>query len=143
MTGVVLAAGVVGWRHISLFHRFFSRARWEPGALGRIVFRLAVRWVPADQSLVLLMDDTLAPKHGKAIALGWMHHDPLLSTVRKAFASFGHVWVILALWVPLPFGPRGGPKCVAVPLCSGWTSAVGAATAPWKSGLAPLVAQLV
>jgi hypothetical protein len=116
VTAVALAAGVVGWRHVSVFHRFFSRARGEPDALGRIVFRLALAWSPADQPLVALVDDTLARKGGKAIALGSMHHDPLLSTVRKAFCSFGHVWVVLALWVPLPVGPRGGPKGVAIPV---------------------------
>jgi hypothetical protein len=116
VTGVALATGVVGWRHFGVWHRFFSRARWEPDALGRILFRLALAWVPADQPLYVLVDDTLARKQGKAIALGSMHHDPLLSTVRKAFASFGHVWVIVAVWVPLPFGARGGPKGVAVPV---------------------------
>jgi hypothetical protein len=115
VTAVALAAGVVGWWHFSVFHRFFSRARWDPQAVGKIVFRLALIWLPADQPLFLLVDDTLARKHGKAIALGSMHHDPLLSTVRKAFSSFGHVWVILALWVPLPFGPRGTAKGVAIP----------------------------
>jgi hypothetical protein len=45
-----------------------------------------------------------------------MHHDPLLSSVRKAFSRFGHVWVIVALWVPLPFGPGGGSKGIAIPL---------------------------
>jgi hypothetical protein len=116
VTGVALAAGVVGWWHFSVFHRFFSRAPWDLDALGQVVFRLALRWIPADQPLVLLVDDTLARKHGKAIALGSLHHDPLLSTVRKAFSSFGHVWVLLAVWVPLPFGPRGGLKGVAVPV---------------------------
>lgn len=84
--------------------------------MGHIVFRLALRWVPADQAVVLLGDDTLARKKGKAVALGSMHHDPLLSRVRKAFCSFGHVWVVLALWVPLPFGPDGAPKGIAVPV---------------------------
>src|SRR5438045_9569377 len=37
-----------------------------------------------------------------------MHHDPVLSTVRKPFFSFGHVWVVLALWVPLPMGRSRG-----------------------------------
>jgi hypothetical protein len=37
-----------------------------------------------------------------------MHHDPLLSSARKPFASFGHVWVVVALWVPLPFGSGRG-----------------------------------
>ena len=95
VTAVVLAAGAVGHWHVSVFHRFFSRARWDLDALGQVVFRLARRWVPTDEPLVVLVDDTLARKHGKAIALGSMHHDPLLSSVRKAFASFGHVWVCL------------------------------------------------
>lgn len=119
VTGVALAAGVVGqrsWRHISACHRFFARASWNADHLGLMVFRLALRWVPGEGPLVVLADDTLARKAGKAIALGSMHHDPLLSTVRKAFSRFGHVWVILALWVPLPFGPGGGSKGIAVPL---------------------------
>jgi hypothetical protein len=45
-----------------------------------------------------------------------MHHDPLLSTGRKAFSRFGHVWVVLAVWLPLPFGGVGGPRGVAVPV---------------------------
>jgi hypothetical protein len=116
VAAVLVAAGVVGRWHFGAVYRFFSRARWEPDALGRVVFRLALRFLPADQPLVVVGDDTLARKRGKAIALGSMHHDPLLSTVRKAFASFGHVWVVLALWVPLPFGPHRGAKGIAVPV---------------------------
>jgi hypothetical protein len=116
VTGVALAAGVVGWRHISGYHRFFARARWDPDAVGEAVFTLALHLIPAGCPLVLLVDDSLARKGGKAISLGAMHHDPLLSTGRKAFSRFGHVWVVVALWVPLPFGCVGGPRGVAVPL---------------------------
>src|SRR5438105_8634355 len=108
VTEVALAAGAIGARHISVFHRFFSRACWTLDALGRVVFTLALKWLPADQPLVVLGDDTLARKGGKSIALASMHHDPLLSSARKPFASFGHVWVVLALWVPLPFGSGRG-----------------------------------
>lgn len=72
--------------------------------------------MPADEPLTVLLDDTLARKGGKAIALGSMHHDPLRSSGHKAFASFGHVWVVVAVWVPLPFGPRGSAKGIAVPV---------------------------
>jgi len=113
ITAVALASGGVGGRHISVFHRFFSRATWSPDALGRVVFRLAVRWIPADQPLYLLVDDTLARKTGKGISLATMHHDPLLSSARRPFCSFGHVWVVLALWVPLPMG---GSRGFALPL---------------------------
>jgi hypothetical protein len=37
-----------------------------------------------------------------------MHHDPLLSRARKPFSRFGHGWVVLALWVPLPLGTGRG-----------------------------------
>ena len=118
ITGVAVAAGpgVVGWRHVSAFHRFFGRATWEPDALGKVVFTLALRVLPAGLPIILLVDDSLARKSGKAIALGSMHHDPLLSTRRRPFSRFGHVWVVVALWLPLPFGVVGGPRGVAVPL---------------------------
>jgi hypothetical protein len=108
LTGVALASGAVGEHHISVFHRFFSRASWTLDALGQVLFRLAVQWVPSDQPLVVLGDDTLARKGGKSIALASMHHDPLLSSAHTPFASFGHVWVVLAVWVLLPFGSGRG-----------------------------------
>ena len=113
ITAVAVASGGVDQHHISVFQRFFSRARWSLDALGQVVFRLALRWIPADQPLIVLIDATLARKTGKGISLATMHHDPLLSTARKPFCSFGHVWVVLALWVPLPMG---GTRGFALPL---------------------------
>jgi hypothetical protein len=108
ITAVAVAAGAVGQQHISVSHRFFARAQWSLDRIGQVLFLLARRWTPADQPLYMLGDDTLARKQGKCVALGAMHHDPLLSTGRKPFFSFGHVWVVLALWVPLPMGGRRG-----------------------------------
>jgi len=113
ITAVALASGAVDRRHISVFHRFFSRATWALDDLGWVLFRLAVAWVPAEAPLYMVLDDTLARKSGKGVALASMHHDPLLSTKRKPFFSFGHVWVVLALWVPLPPGTGRG---FAVPI---------------------------
>lgn len=113
VTAVAVAAGAVSRRHISVFHRFFGRARWSLDAVGHVVFTLALAWLPADQPLLVLIDDTLARKGGKGISLATMHHDPLLSSARKPFCSFGHVWVVLALWVPLPMG---GSRGFALPL---------------------------
>jgi hypothetical protein len=102
LTAVALASGAVGARHLSVFHRFFARAAWSLDAVGQVVFQQAVRWLPVEQPVYLLGDDTLARKSGKCVSLASMHHDPLLSTARKPFFSFGHVWVVLAVWVPLP-----------------------------------------
>jgi hypothetical protein len=113
ITGVALASGGLSGRHISVFHRFFTRATWSLDAVGQVVFRLALAWIPAEQPLYVLIDDTLARKTGKGVSLATMHHDPLLSSARKPFCSFGHVWVVLALWVPLPMG---GSRGFALPL---------------------------
>lgn len=113
ITAVAVASGAVEQQHISVFHRFFSRAQWSLDAIGHVLFVLALAWLPADGPLFVLLDDTLARKHGKGISLATMHHDPLLSTAKKPFCSFGHVWVVLALWVPLPMG---GSRGFALPL---------------------------
>lgn len=108
VTAVVIAAGAAGTRHISVFHRFFSHAHWGLDDLGRVIFQLTLPWLPPDQPLIVIIDDTLCRKGGKGICGASMHHDPLRSTTRKPFFSFGHVWVVLALWVPLPMGPIRG-----------------------------------
>ena len=113
ITAVAVASGGVDGCHISVFHRFFSRATWSLDALGQVVFHLALAWIPADQPPFILMDDTLARKTEKGVALATMQHDPLLSSARTSFCSFGHVWVVLALWVPLPMG---GTRGFALPL---------------------------
>src|SRR5581483_3332379 len=113
ITAVAVASGGVDRCHSSVFHRFFSRATWSLDALGQVVFRLALAWLPADQPLFVLLDDPLVRKTGKGIALATLHHDPLLSTVRKPVCSFGHVGVVLARWVPLPMG---GTRGFALPL---------------------------
>ncbi len=53
ITGVALASGAVGSRHISVFHRFFSRATWVLDELGHVLFDLALAWLPADQPVLV------------------------------------------------------------------------------------------
>jgi hypothetical protein len=113
VTGVALASGGLVGRHISVFHRFFTRARWSLVGVGQVVLRLALAGIPAEQPLVGLIADPRARKTGQGIALATMHHDPLLSSARQPFCSCGHVWVVLALWVPLPMG---GWRGVGLPL---------------------------
>src|SRR3954471_14022626 len=69
ITAVAVASGGVDRYHISVFHRFFSRATWSLDAVGQVLFRLAVIWIRADQPLFILVDDTLARKTGKGIGL--------------------------------------------------------------------------
>ncbi|MDE3075865.1 MAG: transposase [Chloroflexota bacterium] len=114
ITAVALASGDLERRHVSTFHRFFACAQWTLDSLGFVIVKLAEPWLDANQPLLAGLDDTLARKTGKCVSLGSMHHDPLLSpSARKPFTSFGHVWVMLSLWVPLPFTQQRG---VALPI---------------------------
>ena len=107
--------GTARGKHFSTLYRFLSRARWNPDDLGRSLLALLLPcagpgWIH------LLVDDTLCRKSGPHFWGAGMHHDPLASTYGRGAArwialAFGHNWVVLALWIPLPWG-RG----VAVPI---------------------------
>jgi len=106
VTGIICAAGAVENKHFSCYHRFFSRAAWNLDSLGRIVLKLALPFVPEDETAFLAVDDTLGHKTGRHIWGAAMHHDPLRSTARKSFFSFGHSWVVLSIQVAFPFAPK-------------------------------------
>jgi DDE superfamily endonuclease len=101
ITGMILAAGAVGTKHHSAYHRLFAAARWSLDELGLAVFALMV---PLLDGLILLgIDDTLARKRGLKVFGVGMHHDPLLSTRKTAITNWGHCWVIVGVILKLPF----------------------------------------
>jgi hypothetical protein len=101
ITEVVRAAGAVGSKHISSFHRFFSRGRWATDAVGLVLAAVVIEKLMPTGVVRLIVDDTLGRHTGKRIAAASMHRDPLLSTKRRVFFHWGHVWVVLAIEVTL------------------------------------------
>ena len=69
---------------------------------GLCLLKLVTKLVPADELVVLAVDDTLGRHTGKHIRGASMHHDPLLSTRTKPVFHWGHVWVVLAVVVRVP-----------------------------------------
>ena len=103
VTNLIVAAGAVGEKHFSVYHRFFSRANWGLDAVGRVVFKLALGFAPEGRPVLLAVDDTLGRKTGRHIWGAGMHHDPLRSTRVRPVFSFGHSWVVLSIVAPMPF----------------------------------------
>ena len=103
VTNLIVSAGAVGEKHFSAYHRFFGRASWVLDSVGRVVFKLALRFVPEGETVLVAADDTLGRKTGRHIWGAGMHHDPLRSTPARPAFSFGHSWVVLSIIVPLPF----------------------------------------
>lgn len=105
VTGVLLAGNGLQHKTFSCYHRFFSQARWTTDSLGQVLFECALTFVPKGTALVVAVDDTLTRKSGKRIWAAGMHHDPLLSTGKRKFFSFGHNWVVLSIQLSFPFAP--------------------------------------
>jgi len=101
VTEVIRAAGAVGRKHISSYHRFFSRARWTTDEVGLTLGAQVIERFASDGVVRLIVDDTLGRHTGKRIAAASMHRDPLLSTGRMPFFHWGHVWVVLSIEVTL------------------------------------------
>lgn len=101
ITEVVRAAGAVGKKHICSYHRFFSRGRWATDEIGLVLAALVIGQLAATGVVRLIVDDTLGRHTGKRIAAASMHRDPLLSTAKRLFFHWGHVWVVLAIEVTL------------------------------------------
>jgi hypothetical protein len=110
ITGMLVAAGVAGKQHHSIFHRVFAEAIWSLDALGLTVFRLVEPWLDKERVL-LALDDTLARKRGLKVFGVGMHHDPLLSSRGKAITNWGHSWVVLGMIVHFPGWPNH-PFCL-------------------------------
>ncbi|HET9451507.1 MAG TPA: transposase [Aggregicoccus sp.] len=114
VTRALMAAGVAGKRHHEAFHRFFSRGSWKPDVLGRLLLLALLRLLPAGAQLLFALDDTLCPKRGPHVFGIGSHRDAVLSSARHKVLRFGHVWVVLALVVRLPFAPQ---RAFALPVC--------------------------
>lgn len=105
VTRVLLTGDGLKRKTFSCYHRFFSQARWAVDAVGRIVLSVVLKFIPQDAPIVVAVDDTLNRKTGKRIWAADMHHDPLLSTAKRAVFSFGHNWVVLSVQLRFPFAP--------------------------------------
>ena len=109
--GMLSGAGLSrSWPH-DRAHWFFSRARWDAGALGLAAALLVVSLlVPAGAPVDVAVDDTLFRRRGKKVwAASWFHDG---SAQGPAKTGFGNNWVVLGIVVRLPFTSRP----VAVPV---------------------------
>lgn len=101
VTSMIQAAGAVGTKHHSVFHRFFAAACWSLDEFGLVTLRLIRPWL--GETVYLALDDTLARKSGRRMFGTGMHHDPLVSSRKLAVLNWGHSWVVLGVLVRMPF----------------------------------------
>ncbi len=105
-------------KHHSCLYRFLSVGKWTADSLGKVLFHLLLPFL--SRRITVLLDDTLNKKCGPHIFGAGMHYDASKSTYgrgtaagAKKFFAFGHNWVVLAVWLALPWKTNGG---MAVPI---------------------------
>lgn len=106
VTQALVVTDVARRVHHERFHRFFSRGAWKPDTLGRLLFERIVATLCPQGRLVVALDDTLAPKKGPEVFGIGSHLDAVRSTRGFRVFCFGHVWVVLAVVVTVPFSSR-------------------------------------
>jgi DDE superfamily endonuclease len=105
VTEALVVTDVAARRHHEAYHRFFSRGTWEPDGLGHWIFERLVPFL-GKGALVVVIDDTLAPKKGPHIFGIGSHVDAVRSSRKRKVFSFGHCWVVLSVLVRVPFSAR-------------------------------------
>lgn len=106
ITQALVELGIQGRVHHERLHRFFSRGAWSVDDLGRLLFAKIVEHFAERDELTLVVDDTLVSHNGpKIFGLG-THVDPVRSSRSWKVFSLGHVWVVVAVCVRLPFSRR-------------------------------------
>lgn len=106
VTEALVATDVARRRHHEAFHRFFSRGSWTPDEVGHLLYLRLRPFIPSGVPIPVAIDDTLAAKKGpKVFGIG-SHLDAVRSTKAFRVFCFGHVWVMLAVIVHVPFSSR-------------------------------------
>jgi hypothetical protein len=92
--------------HASNYHRVFSRAPWLPRCAGRVLAAIVLEWVPKDQPVVIVVDDTTEQHRGDHVYGKACHRDAVRSSRSHVVHLFGLKWVVLAVNVRFAFATR-------------------------------------
>src|SRR5687768_5500910 len=99
-------AVAAGSGHFSDYHRVFSRARWSPWPLARVLAAMVLELVPPGEPVVCPVDDTTPQHKGKCVYGKGRHRDNCRSTRSHTVWVWGHKWVVLAVNVKFAFASR-------------------------------------
>jgi hypothetical protein len=107
VTACLRVMGLAQERQFQTFHRVLNRDRWSSHALSRLLLRLLVdAFVPADEPVVLGLDDHIERRRGDKIAAKGIYRDPVRSSKSFFVKTSGLRWVCLMLLAPIPWAAR-------------------------------------
>lgn len=90
----------------SSYHRVFSKRRWAPLQLARLLAKFLLDHFVPDGPVFLAGDDTVDEHRGAKVHGKGCHRDPVRSTHSFTAYRWGHKWVVLTILVQFPFAAR-------------------------------------
>jgi hypothetical protein len=89
------------------YHRLLNRDKWSSYALSRILLRLLLRaFVPADQPVIIGLDEHIERRRGKKIAAKGIYRDAVRSSKSFFVKTSGLRWLSMMLLAPIPWAKR-------------------------------------
>ena len=111
ITGMIPFADPLSIRSHDIYHRFFSKASWDPQRLWKCLARLLVRTFYPTGMIPVDLDDTVFHHTGRKMEGANVWRDAVRSTGKKVVYCWGLNLVVLTLRVRPPWGgePLGLP----------------------------------
>jgi hypothetical protein len=98
--------------HFTNYHRVLNRNRWSARWLSRCLLGLLIAaFVPADQPVVIGLDDTIERRWGAKIKKRGIHRDPVRSSNGHFVKASGLCWLSVMLLPEI----RWAGRCRALP----------------------------
>jgi hypothetical protein len=93
---------MLGQGHWCNYHRIYSQARYCMWDVARILCQRVIALLPADQEIILVVDDTVDGKAGGRVWCKGTHRDGSRSTRHHVNIKWGHKWLVMCVLVKLP-----------------------------------------
>jgi hypothetical protein len=102
ISSVILTLGLDESEHFSNVYKFFSRGKWEPDMVARVIFRLMVEtFLHGEAEYEAVIDDTLHNHVGRKICGAAAQHDGAAPKTGKP-VGYGVCFVTIGIAVRLP-----------------------------------------
>src|SRR5215210_883233 len=107
VASVLRVMGLSDERQYQNYHRVLNRARWSSRELSRRLLVLLVQvLVPADEPVVIGMDETIERRRGAKIAAKGIYRDPVRSSKSHFVKTSGLRWISMQLLAEIPWAGR-------------------------------------
>ncbi len=107
VTAVLRVMGLSPERQFQNYHRVLNRAVWSSRAVSRILLLALVRvFVPAEEPIVVGIDDHIERRRGRAIAAKGIYRDAVRSSRSFFVKTSGLRWLSMPVLVPVGWAQR-------------------------------------